>query len=72
LVSLFKVSFSNFSHTQQLYTTADENEPDAPAIAPQQDAPVIEPQQADDTDDAEIVDGPTVLAYVALAKTPRK
>lgn len=57
----------------------DENEHAAPGIAPhpdapdielQPDAPVIEPQP--DVDDGEIVDGPTVLAYVALTKTPRK
>ncbi|KIK32399.1 hypothetical protein CY34DRAFT_19073 [Suillus luteus UH-Slu-Lm8-n1] len=48
----------------------DENKHAAPGIAPQPDAPDIELQP--DVDDGEIVDGPTVLAYVALAKTPQR
>lgn len=34
-------------------------------IAPQADL-------EDDVDDGEVVDGPTVLAFVQLARTPRK
>jgi hypothetical protein len=45
-------------------------QPHAPDNEPQPDAPVIEPQP--DMDDGEIVDGPTVLASVALVRTPRK
>ncbi|KAG1889251.1 hypothetical protein F4604DRAFT_1915119 [Suillus subluteus] len=48
----------------------DEDEQAVPPIAPQPDAHAIELQPVIDIDDSEIVDGPTVLAYVVLAKTP--
>jgi hypothetical protein len=66
------LSLTVFSHTQQQYTLADENERVVPDIALQPDADVVEPQPGIDIDDGEIVDGPTVLASVALARTPRK
>ncbi|KAG1896783.1 uncharacterized protein F5891DRAFT_1192680 [Suillus fuscotomentosus] len=52
--------------------TPDEDEQAVPPIAPQPDAHAIEPQPDIDIDDGEVVDGPTVLGYVVLAKTPQR
>jgi hypothetical protein len=36
------------------------------------DAPVVAPPAEDNINDGKVVDGPTVLAFVQLARTPHK
>jgi len=66
LTALCKCSLSTFvlPHTQRQHL--------APEVENQPDAPVIGQRTEDEVDNGEIVDGPTILANVQLAKTVRK